>query len=131
MSKSIFVVLAAALAVSGVPLTVSPAGAQEGCRPFADAPYSPARHEIAGRAGQTGNSCPRVNYEILIKIDASFRPDPTVATVTGSGGNFNNTARDTCGPPTGQDTDGFYTELRINGDNVAQSPRVQLDGCRA
>lgn len=123
----------AALVVAGgtMVVTAAPSDAQADCRPFANTPFSPGRHEIAGEAGQTGRSCPGVTYEILVKIDAALAPDPTVARVRGDGANFTNVARGECGPPTGEDTRGFYTELRINGENVAQSSRILLDGCRA
>ena len=125
--------LAALAASGGVALTSdAPVGAQGGCIHRAFPPTTPEHHQIEGRAEQRNEGgCREVDYEILVKIDVSIRPDTTVATVRGRGTNFSDVARGRCGPPTGHETRGFYTELRINGTNVAQSERVHLDGCRA
>jgi hypothetical protein len=94
--------------------------AQE-CQNFAYAPFFPSPTEVAAEGMRKDGMCGNADIELFIFTDLDWYPDPEIAH-TAQKGSYGGIG--TKGPCPKPELARLYSELRVNGQKVAESPRV-------
>jgi hypothetical protein len=97
------------------------------CNNYAYMPYRVAGGDIAAVGGRSGDLCGNANVELFIWEDLALQPDREVAHVSRTYATGELLAQGVCGQA--NLAHAFYSELRLNGQVVAESDRFAITGC--
>jgi hypothetical protein len=97
------------------------------CNNYAYLPYQVAGGDIAAVGGRSGDLCGNANVELFIWEDLALQPDREVAHVSRTYASGELIAQGACG--SGDSSHSFYSELRLNGQVVAESDRFAVFRC--
>ncbi|MGW8702371.1 hypothetical protein ACWGOK_36525 [Streptomyces eurythermus] len=115
----------AAVAIPRVSDSSLPAAAV--CNNYAYKPYQVAGGDIAAVGGRSGNLCGNAHVELFIWEHLALQPDREVAHVSRTYASGELIAQGACGSV--EASHAFYSELRLNGQVVAESDRFTIYRC--